>query len=513
MALFRGERVYPEVAQFFPQTQQPKLVTEGGMWYDSIALQYKAIINGIATPIGNGTSILATNNIFSGTNVFNNTVEITSSLSVKGPIPWRDITGYMPVGGCSSTTPVNGADTTGTISSGSASLTLASARDFKNGCGIAVLGAGPTSTLSTPVVSPAVSSASRTAGVVTITTSANHGMGPQLVNGTVEGVIVTGCNVGAYNGTFMIQNVPNTTQFTYNTSVATDTATGCSVQLIQGYAHGVTGSTTYNYKLVKCDFNEGCTAASAALQITNGNATLSKNNYNWIGYPSDPAAAIYLLYSDKGLGGALTCVNASVTMGMIDIGGYNPCPPYAPTNPPASATAQSLFTTISSGAGTTSLTLAATASNNATAQNVYHDESSFLNSCINDINANQPNTGVGGAEYGCYIPAGVYGMNGPIRTRTLNLSSGMNIYVAGLLNFQTQPWMILGGGYQIIGVGGGAQGGTVGQTGPMTRIQFGSSVPYGFVFGTASYQSSLSGFQIQYINGTGVYVGTTNPSN
>src|ERR1700752_947376 len=164
MALFRGERVYPEVAQFFPQTQQPKLVTEGGMWYDSIALQYKAIINGIATPIGNGTSILATNNIFSGTNVFNNTVEITSSLSVKGPIPWRDITGYMPVGGCSSTTPVNGNDTTGTISSGSANLTLASARDFKNGCGIAVLSAGPTSTLAAPTYSASATSASRSGG-------------------------------------------------------------------------------------------------------------------------------------------------------------------------------------------------------------------------------------------------------------------------------------------------------------------------------------------------------------
>jgi len=443
----------------------------------------------------------------------------TASQHFKGPNPWRDFTAYMKdsngnPANCSSNTPVNGADTTGTIGSGSTTLTLAAARDFKNGCGIAVQGAGPTSPLAAPSFTATVSSASRSGQTVTITTSANHGLQPFSVFGTGEGVIVSGCSVSAYNGTFPLQTVPDTTHFTYSVgSSATDTANSCSVQFIFGYAHGVTGSTTYNYKVVQCDFNEGCSPASSTLQITNGSATLSKNNYNWIAYPFNTSAAIYLLYSDKGLGGALTCVNASVTMAMIDIGGYNPCPPYAPTNPPASATAQSLYTTIVSGAGTTTLTIANAASTAVTNANVYHDESSFLNSCITDANNNQPNTGVGGAEYGCYIPAGVYGINGPLNTATLNPNSELNIYVAGLLNFQTQPWLVMKGNYQIIGVGGGAQGGTVGQRKQGTRIQFGSSVPYGFVFGTSSFGSTLKGFQMQYVNGTGVFIGATNPSN
>lgn len=516
MALFNGERVFPDVAQFFPSGHQPLGVTEGGMWYDNVGKQYLAIINGVPTPIGSGSgALLTSNNIFTGTNVFNNTVEITSNLSIKGPIPWRDITGYMPVGGCSSTTPVNGADTTGTISSGSSTLTLAAARDFKNGCGIAVLGAGPTSTLSAPSFTATVSTAARASSqTVTITTSANHGLQPFAVNGMGEGVVVSGCSVGVYNGTFPIQNVADTTHFTYNVSTSgTDSATGCSIQFIFGVVHGVAGSTTYNYKVVKCDFNEGCSPASSTLTITGANATLSKNNYNWVAYPFDTNAALYLLYSDQGLGGALTCVNASVTMAMIDIGGYNPCPSYAPTNPPASATAQTLFTTISSGGGTTSLTLANLAGNNASSKNVYHDESSFLNACITDVNNDQPGTGVGGAEYGCYVPAGVYGMNGPLLTSSLSPNGNVNIYVAGLLNFQTQPWQVLKPGYHIVGIGGGGFGGTVGQHKPATKIQFGNTLPYGVVFGAPGGGGTLKGFQMQYINGTGVYVGATNPSN
>src|SRR6202007_11330 len=62
-----------------------------------------------------------------------------ASQHFKGPIPWRDFTWYMKdsngnPANCSATTPTNGADTTGTISLGSpTTVTLASARDFKNG--------------------------------------------------------------------------------------------------------------------------------------------------------------------------------------------------------------------------------------------------------------------------------------------------------------------------------------------------------------------------------------------
>src|SRR5580700_121294 len=70
----------------------------------------------------------------------------TSAQRFKGPIPYRDFTAYMPAGGCSSTN-TGDPPATGTISSGSATLNVSSAADFKNGCGIAVIGAGPTATI------------------------------------------------------------------------------------------------------------------------------------------------------------------------------------------------------------------------------------------------------------------------------------------------------------------------------------------------------------------------------
>jgi hypothetical protein len=67
----------------------------------------------------------------------------------KGPDPWRDITAYMPPGGCDQSA-LTGSHTTGTISSGSNALAIAYDNAFKNGCGIFIAGAGPASTLATP---------------------------------------------------------------------------------------------------------------------------------------------------------------------------------------------------------------------------------------------------------------------------------------------------------------------------------------------------------------------------
>ncbi len=448
----------------------------------------------------------------------------TASQHFKGPNPWRDFSAYMKDSNgnsvsCSATTPVSGADTTGTISSGSTTLTLAAARDFKNGCGVAVLGAGPTSTLPAPPSTPTVSSAARSGTTVTLTFSGTPpaGMPSPYVNTTGFGVQVSNCSVAAYNGTFAVQTTTSGSgwQLTYTAgSSATDTATSCTVAFIFGYAHGATGSTTYNYKVVACDQNEGCSPASANLAITTGNATLTKDNYNWLTWPFNTSAYIWLIYSDKGLGGALTCVNAVFNMAATDMGAdNNTCPPWAPVNPPGAATAQSLFTTISAGAGSTSLTLAAAASNTATTQNVYHDESNFLNSCITDTN-NAQNGAIGGSDYGCYVPPGTWGMNGPLLTSTLAPNANLHIKVAGEMNFQTQPWFIGKSGYQIEGVGGGGLGGITGDHSGATRIQFGGlSVPGGFVLRTGANNTVITGFMMQYVNGVGIWMGMTDPSN
>jgi hypothetical protein len=73
----------------------------------------------------------------------------TSSQRFKGPDPWRDITAYMPAGGCDQSA-FTGAHTTGTIASGTNALAIAYDNSFKNGCGIFIAGAGPVSALATP---------------------------------------------------------------------------------------------------------------------------------------------------------------------------------------------------------------------------------------------------------------------------------------------------------------------------------------------------------------------------
>src|SRR6266852_6470296 len=112
----------------------------------------------------------------------------TAGQRFKGPIPWRDISAYMPAGGCSSSDGGLPNTTTGSINSGSATLTLAAAKDFKNGCGIAVIGAGPTSTLVPPGSGCAsISAISRASNVVTVTCSAAHGL---FVTGNSEAYAV-----------------------------------------------------------------------------------------------------------------------------------------------------------------------------------------------------------------------------------------------------------------------------------------------------------------------------------
>ncbi len=73
----------------------------------------------------------------------------TAAQRFKGPDPWRDITAYMPAGGCDNSAALLGKEA-GTISAGSSALTITYDNNFKNGCGIFIANAGPASTLLTP---------------------------------------------------------------------------------------------------------------------------------------------------------------------------------------------------------------------------------------------------------------------------------------------------------------------------------------------------------------------------
>jgi hypothetical protein len=242
----------------------------------------------------------------------------TSSQRFKGADPWRDITAYMPAGGCDQSA-ASFTPTLGAINSGSAALGINADNHYKNGCGIFVAGAGPLSTLSTPA----------------------QGSAPN----------------------------PNVV--------------------------GTAGSTTVHYKVAAIDQNFGTSAASAAIAIATAPATRTPTNYVGVYWTSVANAAGYLVYSDAGgsyapLGYSFDCsaFAAGNVCGIIDKGTeaftWTTANGFWPLTPPASATNQALITTIASGAGTTSLALAATASNSVSSAFTQPDNSIFIKQALSD---------------------------------------------------------------------------------------------------------------------------------
>jgi hypothetical protein len=440
----------------------------------------------------------------------------TAGQRFKGSIPWRDITAYMPAGGCSSVIAQVDPPTTGTISSGSPTLTLANARDFKNGCGIAVLNAGPTSTIGASNQGCTISAIARSSNTVTVTCAAAHnipvGSAP---SGTPQGIQIAGVTDSSFNGTFVVASVADTTHFTYAQTAANASSSAGTASMQFGYAHGVTGSTTYNYKVAAVDGNGGMSAASPAITITTGNATLTTENYNWInfGVATTVVANIpheWVIYGDKGLGGAYSCVGTAFLNAYADFGLNMPCPAFAPATPPVAAGPQTLNAIISAGGGTTTLTLNTTASNTATTQNVYHDESSFLLACVNDEKTSQAQSFVVG-EYGCYVPAGHYPMNGPMPTDVVDStpSGGISIKVAGTLRFNIMPWFFSNGTYFVHGEG--ASGGSASfMHFPTTTMYVAPSVAAAVVIRGGGIASpdviEFSGFSMFNLSGHGIVV-------
>jgi len=115
-------------------------------------------------------------------NTWTATQNIDADFHTKGPNPTWDVTrfgGYIGVNYNTSTT--------GNISSGSATLTVASALDFANGQGILVLGAGPAPVIATPqapTVTPIAQTGSTTLNYCVVDTDWFNGRTPCSAVGT-----------------------------------------------------------------------------------------------------------------------------------------------------------------------------------------------------------------------------------------------------------------------------------------------------------------------------------------
>jgi len=298
----------------------------------------------------------------------------TAPQRFKGSDPWRDITAYMPPGGCDQSA-LTASHTTGTITSGSTALAIAFDNNFKNGCGIFIANAGPASTLSTPA----------------------QGSAPN----------------------------PNVI--------------------------GAAGSTTVHYKVAAIDANYGTSAASAAIAITTAPATRSPLNYVGIYWTSVNNAVGYLVYTDQNGGGtyvplgySFDCYGYSAgnVCGAIDKGvetnSWTGSNGFWPTTPPASVTNQALITTIASGAGTTSLILAAAAANSVSSVFTYPDNSMFIKQAISDASGDgNPQITSRGTVY---IPEGLWYMSTiPFPSTSIDGDDGIKIVLNGAIQIFGLP--------------------------------------------------------------------------
>jgi hypothetical protein len=308
--------------------------------------------------------------------------------------------------------------TKGTIAFKGNSLTISNAIDFVNGQGIAVYGAGPISSLTAPEKATAsqIATVANLAppnagihgitcsnGTATATTLGSHG----FPNGAK--VKIQGATFGQYNIAAIITLV-NSYQFTFPVTCpgnAPAPSDGGTVTLSSG-------SRTFTYRIVAEDSNSGYSAGSWPVTI-NLAQTLSFRVKNHITWKPVPWATQYLVYGDKGLGGPLTCIGPAAAP---PLGGATPsyddygsaslsCPLNAPINPPSAAMPGILITTITSGGGTTFLTLAASANNAVNSpMRVEHDDTAAVNACIAAA-AGQSFVRFGGGGH-CFLPLGTY---------------------------------------------------------------------------------------------------------
>lgn len=208
---------------------------------------------------------------------------------------------------------------------------------------------------------------------------------------------------------------------------------------------GAAGATTYTYTVAPFTATGGYGPAITAVATATGNATLSSTNYNALSWAAASGAVGYAVYGRTA--GSLALLAFVATTTFNDMGTSNwasqTAPDWMPGTPPVVGAANWLVTTILSGGGTTSLTLAATATTSATAQTVLHDDTVALQAALTAAVAAHEPFYIGGGIYRITSaltatgPLQIYG-NGP----TIGVQAGSIV-----LSSPTQDGLSLSGQY------------------------------------------------------------------
>ena len=146
-----------------------------------------------------------------------------------------------------------------------------------------------------------------------------------------------------------------------------------------------TCATAYTYKVAALDGKCGETAASVASTSVNNAVTLTEAKFNTLTIPTANGYTAFVVYRGTSPIAIIpaseeNASNVSPATYYRDIGASaitisSPC---LSATPPSSVGADALYTTITSGAGTTTLTLANAATTSVTSQTSYHDDSAAI---------------------------------------------------------------------------------------------------------------------------------------
>ena len=325
-------------------------------------------------PIANTTG--AQTNV---TNTFTAPQNFDGDIHFKGPNPSFDILRYG--GYISATNPPP--STTCSISSGQTTATCAAAIDFANGQGIVIYGAGPATSITTPGT-PTVTPT----GILNGATTYNYKVVAEDRNGgltaaSAQGSTTTGAATLGVNTVTVTQGVRASGLTTFTTSAAHNFQAGSTVS-ITGFTNG-SGTFFDDMNGTKVIV---ATPTSTTFTVQDGNltdrtdtstGTASVQGCNTLTYASGsysgPNTLKYWIYRNNSLVGVAPGLDPYYVDCGLTVGS---APSYVPAAPPASASPEYLVSTIVSGGGTTTLTLANAAGATVTNAAALHDNSLAL---------------------------------------------------------------------------------------------------------------------------------------
>ena len=335
-------------------------------------LYYKDDTGAEIGPIANTTGVQT--NV---TNTFTASQNFDADVHSKGPNPNFDIVRYGGYAGSS----VSPQTMTCSISTGSTTLNCTSNPDFQNGHGVVVPLAGSLPTLpsapSPSAVTPiGVTNGSTAYSYQFVLEDYFGGLTAASSSGsTTSGAATLGTNTVALTGMFRSSGLD-----TFTCASNCNISVGSMLQ-ITGFVNG--GNSTVNGAVVVNTTPTSTTFTVLASGLSDytetASATASVRACNEV-FPSGALSQeSTILRSWIYRNGSLVGVSPGQDPFFIDCGqGVSGQPAYVPTSAPASAQPGYLATTIVSGGGTNTMTLANAAGSTATSQTVQHDNSSNL---------------------------------------------------------------------------------------------------------------------------------------